>query len=458
MQSIARSCLRWLLLYAVIAATLFALAYARFPQARSVFWPAVIGGALLWFSLAYLLGFRERNAELRLIRKALISGRPEDGEKIAAIGTVHSSLETLESPLTRRRCAAYEYKVLPPGNEQAGAYEGFALVPTSIDGPRGSIRLLAAPEFAFPEEQFGAPAHRQNFQEYIASTEFALHEGVNVKRESAHLKQLLADDDGRIRYDIQRQKTVDWNSVTMWEKILAPGEKIVAIGRWSAARGGLVPDTTALLHPVKILKGDTPEVVRSLRKRNRTDAIMSCGCFVPVVIGALIGLTLLPLEAIEQMLPEKDPSWTEVRAERWVQRTLTPNLPFAASGAVEIELEPGQARGKLFVGGETIRLNAAEAKHEGETIELRLTSDATGRGVIVRMRGKRPESVRIIGGGGAIPSYDVEVEQFRVDEQAVTGRLTYLGDRKTGPHLRVTFRARPATEGRASAHPSPDAG
>ncbi|HUP60905.1 MAG TPA: hypothetical protein VNA69_10850 [Thermoanaerobaculia bacterium] len=435
-MSLLKSCLRWILLYLFIAAIFSALVYIRFPNVRV----ALIGGGasavFVWFTLGYFNSLRERKAEKRMIRRGMSMDRPEDGEKIAAIGPVRS-MESLEAPISKRPCLAYEYNMSTArGEGTAGIFTGFALVPLMIESPRGSIRLLAAPELDYPEEYFGGPRHRTNAREYIERTTFQKHEGLDIRREVTHMKTVMADDDGRIRYDIQRDRNVDLATLDFSEKILAPGEHVVAIGRYSAARGGLVPDPTALLHPVKMVKGNGEEVVRKLKGKDRTDRVMGCGCLVPVLIAAIIGLTIVPLEAIEQMFPQKDPSWTEVRVEQWVRRTVRPY--FKDLGDVAIELQPGQARGKLFVDGANVPLTTCAARRDGGWLDV--TFRGEGGAATARFLGNRLESLQI--GGRTIASADVEVEQLRVSDEEALGRITYLGPRG-GPHLRVTFRCTP---------------
>jgi len=439
MKSLKQSCLRWTLLYVVLALLLSALVYVRFPQPKVALGCGFGGAILLWFSIGYVFGVSDKHAEARLVRRAAAGERPNDGEKIAVVGVVSSSMETLEAPMSRRRCVAFEYKAVPPQAEDFGAYEGFALVPLSIDGPRGSIRLLATPELAFDFEVFTRVEHYDNFREYIPQTQFTVQSPTEFRKAWAQLKSVLADDDGRIRYDIQRDTITDVTSMQLKEKILAPGDHVVAIGRYSATRNALVPDESALLHPVKITKGD-PAAVAGKRK-GCLELFLGCGCLLPLIAGALLGLALVPLDAIEQMFPGKDPSWAEVRVERWVKREVRPRLArmTSSSGEVSIILETGQARGKLASGTTTIRLTRAAAKRAGDAIEVTLTNDA-GAGVIARVHADgKLDSLSIIG-DGAIDTASAEVETLAAGESEVNGRITALspGD---GPKLRVMFRA-----------------
>jgi hypothetical protein len=222
------------------------------------------------------------------------------------------------------------------------------------------------------------------------------------------------------------------------EKILAPGEHVVAIGRYSASRNALVPEPTAVLHAVKIRKGE-PGALASSTGRDLVDGIVGCGCLIPVLIAAIIGLASVPLDGIEQMFPKKDPPWTEVRVERWLRKTVRPKLggSFQESGEYAVVLESGTARGKLTVDERTIPLTRAGATRNGDSIEITLTGDDASSGVIVRLRDKRIESLRLIG-GGTIDAAHAEVETLAFDDDSINGRFLVLSPGK-GPHLRAMF-------------------
>jgi hypothetical protein len=440
MSGLKQSCLRWTIFYLIVAAVVSALVYLRFPVVKVAAIGGLVGGFFLWMGIAYIIGMGDRRAEVKSIRRGMQGGRPEDGEKVAVVGMAGSSMDAFESPMTKKRCVLYEYKILPPGNEQAGIYEGFALAPMTIEGPRGSIRLMAAPELTFPHQNITRMEQRENARAYIERTQFMVRKGVEIGKEIDHLKSVLADDDGRIRYDIHRPDLSqrDLSLLALQEKTIAPGEPIVAIGRYSAARNALVPDPAALLHPVKILKGNGAEVIRQLRGRDRIDGCMSCGCLTLVSVAALVGLLVFPLDAIEQMFPKKDPTWAEVKLERALDRKVRPKLagtPLAREGETTIVMELGQARGKVTVGDVTHPLATSSARRDGNVIEVMLD----GR---VQLRIREDESVESLTlvGEHSVPPEEVELRTLSIDANEVSGRVTYLPQRD-GPLLRATFRA-----------------
>lgn len=453
MESLKKSCLRWGLFYVVIALLVSAVVYMRFPSPGKALAIGFIAGFFLMMAIAYPIGILMRRGEANLVRRGIAGGRPNDGEKIAVFGNISSSVESLEAPISKRRCVAYEYKGYATtyssqsGSSKHTAYEGFQLIPVTIEGPRGSIRLLAAPDLAFPEETQSRLEVYQNFRDYIAQTQFSKRGVGNIKAAIAELKNLLTDDDGRIRYDYVNVTSLDGAdedvaNLQLTEKILASGEPVCAIGRYSAARNGLVPDPKAIMHPVKLVKGGPDEVLRTVTHGGCRDTFLSLGCLIPVIAGAIIGLAILPLDAIEQLFPKKDASWQEIQLERWVKREVRPRLPesMKEKGEYSIMLERGQARGKLTSGGATTQLTRARAARAGDSIEVTLTpGDAATSGVVLLLRGDRSvESLRVIN-GLPLTAADVEIENLAIDEYSVIGRVIYLSPEHK---LRAAFNAR----------------
>jgi hypothetical protein len=439
MRSVGAGCLRWTILYLFLAASAAALVYARVPERRLAVGTGCGAALLLWLGLAYVSGVRERHREATLVRQAIDAGRPEDGQKIAVAGVVRG-VGTVHAPLSGKRCVLYEYKALAAGREQVGAVEGFALSPLAIDGARGSIRLLAAPELAFDEEQLDADTAQRNLTEYMARTQFIVHEGIDINRELAHVRSVMADDDGHIRYDIRRETPgPNLSAMSLREKVLAPGEHVVAIGRYSSARGGLVPDPSAALYPVKLFKGSPDAIAKKLRSRDRVDVPMSCGCILPVFLAAAIALIVLPLGRIEEQYPKKLASWPEVRLEQWLDRRVRPKLaPFGVvqQDSVAAALPMNTARGRLSDGQRSIELRTAAARRDGNIVEITLSGGIGGAIVRLRLNGD-VASVGLVG-GETLLGPDATAEDIVMEANEIRGRITCITD---GVKMRATFRS-----------------
>ncbi|HKR66544.1 MAG TPA: hypothetical protein VJZ00_22645 [Thermoanaerobaculia bacterium] len=432
MKSAARTCLLWAVLYLVIAALVGRVVYERYPELQ----PAVVGGLaagfFLWIGLAYVAGVRTKSVEIAQLRKALDGARLEDGEHVAVAGVVTGGMETLQSPITHKRCLAYEYKAIPPQNTQLAAWQGLALAPCSIQGRRGIVRILAAPDLAFDEETVGSREHQKNLREYIGNTTFLDHRDVNFKRDLAHLAAVNADDDGRIRDDVRGLSDAELDTMMLSEKVLCAGDRVVAFGLYSSARGGLVPDPSAMTRPVKIVKGEPEELLRKASRGRPMDVVKGCGCAIPVVIAALIGILAMPLVAIEELFPTKDPSWLEVRIEQKMRK-----FRLDTGTITVIGLDAGEARGKMTWHGTTAHWNHASAASDGRDVNVTITGEAAT--LVARFR--RDGSIvaaRI--GDVALPIEQVTVEQMMVTDDEIRGRLTYLTP-KNEPSLRVAFHA-----------------
>ena len=51
------------------------------------------------------------------------------------------------------------------------------------------------------------------------------------------------DDDGQVRKDWRMGNLQDLEGATLMEQVVAPGSQVFAIGKWSAEKRGLIPDS-----------------------------------------------------------------------------------------------------------------------------------------------------------------------------------------------------------------------
>jgi len=284
MKGLGKSCLRWLLFYAILGAALSFAAYERIPNMRLALIAGFVAAIPLWLFLGSCYGIAQRHAEMRMVRRSM-APEPRDGRKVAISGTVRGTLR--ESPMMKRRCVAYEYKVFPGVESPVGVLEGFSMSDVHIDGSRGSMRLLAVPELAFPALTLDRAA-RANFEAYVAHTHFTTRPSFDLRNELAHMQSIFDEDDGTIRYDLRRDiPGMTLHELTHQEKILEPGERVIAIGRYSEERHGLVHDPNALLHSVKIMKGDPETIARTLAKPDRKEIPVTI-VFLLLFIGCVL--------------------------------------------------------------------------------------------------------------------------------------------------------------------------
>jgi hypothetical protein len=321
MRGLGKSCLRWLLFYAGTGVALSLLAFQRIPDTRIALICGFIAAVPLWLFLGCCYGVAQRHGEMRMVRQSMSPDPPRDNRRVAVSGTVRGS--HLESPLTKRRCVVYEYKIFPGVESPVGILEGFSMSNVAIDGPRGSVRLLAMPELAFPAQTLRGAEARANFDEYAGRTQFTRRTGFDLSAELSHQQSLFDDNDGTIRYDVRRDVTgMPIHEMTYQEKTLEQGDRVIAMGRYDASRHGLVPDPKALLHPVKIMKGDPAAIVRRLAKKDLKDIPVTLFFLLLFAGGVLIALAAMPLSEIERIYPAKVPSEYELRIEQWLDENI----------------------------------------------------------------------------------------------------------------------------------------
>ena len=81
------------------------------------------------------------------------------------------------------------------------------------------------------------------------------------------IKELLTDDDGQFRKDWKMTEDRDLSDKHLSEQVVAPGDQVCAIGRWSAAKHGLIPPAGGV---IRLLQGDPQKIVSGLwRKTHR---------------------------------------------------------------------------------------------------------------------------------------------------------------------------------------------
>ena len=440
-----KTCLFWLAVYVVIAGAVGVAVYRRAGSGEAAFPAGIFGGGAVWLGLAYIAGIRDKRREAKMIRKATSGERPADGERIAAVGTIMAAGgEELESPFSKTRCVAYEYKILDHrGKGVSTRYSGFALAPAMIQSSRGSIRILAFADLDFPSEQVVDEQAHRNAEAYLSSLPAESTRPGGIGAAIEEFKKLAADDDGNIRSDIgDAPSSFDIHQMTLSEKVLKPGDRVCAIGLYSAQRGGLVPEPGSFAHPVKITKGDADAMLRKITRSYFTN--FTCGMILLAIAAVAAGafLLMVPLDAAEQMNPDRPTWWPEVKLERLLdERVRAPLLEagrIEQGGFISTNLSLNGARGVLEVGDVRVVLTQAEAKRLDGGVALRLIDDSGMRGIEVHVERDAVTRIELIGfppHRGLEPNATIHALGFSGEAE---GRLTLLDQ---SVRCRAAFRA-----------------
>jgi hypothetical protein len=267
-----RGCFVSLLILAVLIGGYWYLLHPHV-EPPVVWWAVGIASFFMWISTGALrtAAIAARDAS-RVSNQATFAGfsgeELEDGATITVAGRTRALSQPLVAPFSGQPAVLYSYEVehiSSRGNDTSSVkdYSGFALAPTAIDSSRGSVLLFGFPMLeGFAKTYLDTEAARQNAAAYIASTQFTDMEGFHPGAIYHEVKDLLTDDDGVVRKDWKMTDDRDLSDKTLQEQIVAPGEQVCAIGRWSASKRGLVPGGTNGV--IQLLRGDPQKVTRGL--------------------------------------------------------------------------------------------------------------------------------------------------------------------------------------------------
>jgi hypothetical protein len=239
-----------------------------------LWWSVGIASFFMWISTGTLrtAAIAARDAR-RVSSQSAFAGfggeEMTDGETITIVGRIRAVGQPLSAPFSDQPAVLYSYEIehVSRGPEDSTStakdYSGFALAPTAIDSSRGSILLLGFPLLqGFPKTTIDTDTARQRAAAYIASTVFTDMQGFHPGQIYQQIHEILTDDDGHVRKDWKMTEDRDLSDKTLVEQIVAPGEQVCVIGKWSAAKRGLVPGGANGV--IQLLRGDPQKVESGL--------------------------------------------------------------------------------------------------------------------------------------------------------------------------------------------------
>lgn len=438
-----KSCFVWLAIYAVLAVAIGMFVYRRLPERGVVAGVALGAGFAFWLALSYLVYIPRKLAEGRMVQTMDEGAPPVDGDKIAVVGPIEPSGATLLSPITRTPCVAYKYEIVHRSQKHSAVplYDGYAIVPSFVQSPRGSIHILANPALEVQRNTYLTDEARANAEKYVAETTFREHSGFDVRGAWNETMRDLKDADGDIRVDrhmTQSTKHID-DAAMFVEWVVRPGDRVCVIGRYSSQHGGIVPDAENPLEQVRLTDASHTPSRLGGAIGYAFGAVLTFAIGAAVIIGFCAAV---PLAAGEQRNPQWQPSWQEIRLERWIDRDLRPRLrklKLLYPESVSVELERGVAQGRMRVAGRDQVLTHAAMSLDDRIAVVHIDDDAV---VLTVDAHDRLTALRI--GGQDIGPADLPEAQLELQgkgEHDVIGRLVYFRDDPGAPAVRVAFHA-----------------
>ena len=443
-----KACLTWLALYAAIAIGGGWLVHRRWPIAEAAIGAGVVGGFFVWLGVAYLSGIRRKVAEARMIRRAINGQSPRDGEKIAAIGRISALGATATSPFTRTPCVAYGYTIEIAGKKTTSKlYEGFALVPSSIHSGSHSIRLLAYPDLKVRKESTSGPVSIANAVDYIQKTTFRQPRARKLREAFGEWMAQFNDDDGSVRIDDHwGDQEPDLQKAQLFEQLLRPGDQVCAIGRYSAQRGGIVPDPKSPLEQQVVVKVGEQQSFTGGAMRGAIGYFLGGAFLLTAAAAAIVALfVFVRLDTTEGLSPAFDPSWLEIRMEQLLEQRV--RVPLHEAGFLDSPqtlstLPTVEARGRIRAGGKETRITSASAQRAVRDGDTTILFDDDEKAVLVVGHDLKPKSLRFLGreiDPGSFPE-SLEVLLFE-EETQMSGRINYSSEVDQSVAGRIRFRA-----------------
>ncbi|HUJ15614.1 MAG TPA: ankyrin repeat domain-containing protein [Thermoanaerobaculia bacterium] len=283
-----KGCIAGLLAWVVCAGAYGYFLHPRFGSPYNVIVPVVAG-----FFMAVVVG----NLRIALDRgvqsvraghmPVLVPGeRPPDGKTIVVTGHIRAVGPTLRSPLNGLPAVIYEYDINHAYTDSRGYhpvkdYVGYALTSAVIDSVQGPIKLLGFPELS----GFGVDGNLEAAKPYVANTQFEDISGFDIGGMYRFVKDRITNDAGEIRKDFRLSSDPRLDEkASMTESVVAPGEQVTAMGRYSAEKGGLVKSADAQLS----LARGSGEVSAAMLRQKAGQALVASIVFAAIVNGALL--------------------------------------------------------------------------------------------------------------------------------------------------------------------------
>src|SRR3954452_1297000 len=238
-------------------------------------WATGVASFFMWISVSSLQGaFTTARDAMRVSSESSFGGyggeQFEDDAIVTVVGHIRAVGSPLRAPFSGKSAVLYNYDIehiaqAHDGTSEIKDYSGFALAPCAIDSPHGSVRILGFPMLeGFPKTSYDTAEGRKNAAAYLHATELKDMQGFHPGTIFHEVKELLTDDDGQFRKDWKMTEDRDLSDKQLREQVVAPGDQVCAIGRWSAAKHGVIPPPGSV---IRLLQGDPQKIVSGLWRK-----------------------------------------------------------------------------------------------------------------------------------------------------------------------------------------------
>lgn len=237
---------------------------------------------------------------LKVIRRhAMGGGSIRQAEVAAFTGTVLSDEPPMESPFTKKPCAAYKYEISESRSSTTSGSksrrvvlaEGFHMLPTRIEGPRGTFKLGAFPAVESELRSVEPSAWTKAGWEKIRQLVGNAPRGSTLEREAA-FQNALHEINGAIHTDFCQTGYKDGtNTVQVEEEYVPINEEVSIVGTYDGTWNAITTAKRRFGPELMVYKGNPQEVLDRVGKEVRTFAKVAA--VLLTIFTAIMAFTLL---------------------------------------------------------------------------------------------------------------------------------------------------------------------
>jgi hypothetical protein len=369
-------------------------------------WATGVATFFMWISVSSIQGaIGSARDAMRVSSESSFGGyggeQFADDAIVTVVGHIRAEGMSLRAPFSGKPAVLYSYDIdhlspQPKDHSNVMDYSGFALAPCAIDSPHGSVRIFGFPMLeGFPKVAYDSDEARKNAAAYLEATAQTDMQGFHPGTIFHEIKDLLTDDDGQFRKDWKMTDSRDLSDKNLSEQVVAPGDQVCAIGRWSAAKQGLLPPPGGV---IRLLQGDPQKIVSGLWRKTAGNLIGA------LIVAALVNgavYMLLQISAGKSQLFAQTPMASHsIHREEMVDAVSNGNLAaveklFANGTGVNVRDSGGRTTLGVAPDGAMARWLIAH----GADVNA---SDANGQTVLMEQAGAgRAEVVRALVDAGA---------------------------------------------------------
>ncbi|MGZ7039933.1 MAG: ankyrin repeat domain-containing protein, partial [Thermoanaerobaculia bacterium] len=218
----------------------------------------------------------------------------KDGANVSVVGRIRAAGLQLQAPFSGRAAVMYRYQIddtvgFAGEDQEWKDFSGLAQAPAVIDSSYGAIKLLGFPILeGFDSSLQNSSESRAKAAAYIAATPFVNIKSLGLREAMREVFDTAESADGKVRKDWRSATSDDLSDKDdkdILEQIVAPGEQVCAVGKYSAEKNGLVPDLS-LDRRLRLIRGNAAVAADSLGRRTAVGLARTV-IMIAIVNGAL---------------------------------------------------------------------------------------------------------------------------------------------------------------------------